>query len=204
VDARREKEQILDADLEVDRSTYGCEVTYESRVVTSESELDRVNGIDEIEANQENKQCRRSSLLGLRPISGYPFLNVSVTPDWIPLFTFMLDDNTNATTFDVGNSTDNNSTRLKNSSFSVGTCTLCLEGQRPEFPDKEIMDAQGLDTGWSCDEMDAWIPVIFSDPDLVNMDRAELHSCKSYRKYFGRICGCPSWHNCTKNAKIVP
>jgi hypothetical protein len=195
----REKEQKLNADLNIDHSTYGCEVTYDSRMVVSENDLDRINGVDEMDLHQEDKQCQRPSLLGSRPISGYPLFNVSATSDWTPLFAFMLDDNAN--TSSAGNGT----TAMNSSSASARSCTLCRGGRRPKFPEKKIMDAEGLETDWSCDEMDAWIPIMFSDPDLVNVDRTKVHSCKSYRKYFGRICGCPSRHKKhKKHAKKLP
>ena len=202
----REKEQKLNADLKTDHSTYGCEVTYDSRMVGSESDLDRMNRVNEIDIHREDKQCQQPSSLGSRPISGYPLFNVSTISDWTPLFTFMLDDDTNTSSVSVGENAGYNGTAMNSSSAVARSCTLCRGGRKPKYPEKKIMDTEGIETGWTCDEMDAWIPIMFSDPDLVNVDRTKVHSCKSYRKYFGRICGCPSRHKKQhkKHAKTLP
>ena len=71
------------------------------------------------------------------------------------------------------------------------SCSLCFGGGKPSTPQKTLEEGYS-DTEWTCDEMDAYIPLMFSDPDLLYLDRAGLPSCRDFRNTFGAMCGCPS------------
>merc|ERR1719491_840448 len=99
----------------------------------------------------------------------------------------------NSTSYDIDIDNSTNFTNIPTSSNSpkLESCTLCQRGA-PKLPSKELVgyESNGADTGWKCDEMDAFIPIMFSNPELVYLDRDRLPPCKNFQKYFGPMCGC--------------
>jgi len=64
-------------------------------------------------------------------------------------------------------------------------CRLCPGGQRPTQPDKIVTGFS-----WTCDELDAAIPVLYTHPELLYFSIDDIPPCKNYSS-FGKLCGCP-------------
>ena len=77
-------------------------------------------------------------------------------------------------------------------------CHLCPDGQRPTRPDIVI---QGF--SWTCDELDAAIPVLYSHPELLFFSSYDVPPCEKYRASFGELCGCPVASSTRFDAKAV-
>ena len=69
-------------------------------------------------------------------------------------------------------------------------CTLCWDGSRPTRPDVVI---QGF--SWTCNELDAALPILFTRPDLLFLSAKDIAQCQEYQKSFGGMCGCPALPN---------
>lgn len=183
----------LESGEDPDISAYGCEVSYNSS--ERQSLLDRDGmGDEHIGMAKENTRCNKPTKLGSRPFNDYPFSsNAGLLSSWPSLYQYTRKPTSNSTSYDISIETSTNFTNIPTSTNSsqLQSCTLCKMGA-PKFPFKEIVgyESNGADTGWKCDEMDAFIPIMFSNPELVYLDRDRLPPCKNFQKYFGPMCGC--------------
>jgi len=62
-------------------------------------------------------------------------------------------------------------------------CHLCPNGQRPTHPDTVI---DGF--SWTCDELDAAIPVLYTEPELLFFSSFDVPPCEDYNSAFGNMC----------------
>ena len=96
----------------------------------------------------------------------------------------------NSTTSSTKDSTtsrsSNDGTALTESNAGTN-CHLCPNGQRPTRPDAIV---KGF--SWTCDELDAAIPVLYTQPQLLFFSATDVAPCEDYRASFGEICGCPA------------
>ncbi len=177
-----------------DLSAYGCEVAYESMTMDAQTRLDRVGQINGAKMrNEEGQQCRQPSVSGPRPLSEYQYSNASHLSSWPSLLKF-IDPLLNETDSfaDIRSKTNlsrfekSNQSTFKNTSapmLPLQSCTLCEGGYKPGLPNKEIVgyESDGAETGWNCDEMDAFVPLMFSNPALVFMDKDGLPPCRDFQ-----------------------
>ncbi len=160
----------------------GCEVGYDRRRVSFD--LERVS---------PNEQCQATELSN-RPINRFES-TVATRQDWPSLSQLVKRwDQSRVST----EPESKNSSEVQVSTKSVGPnqkkqsqkdCHLCDNGERPANPDTLIPRFT-----WTCDELDAAIPVLYSsNPELLYFSPSDVPPCKDYVSAFGKLC-------CTKDS----
>jgi len=66
-------------------------------------------------------------------------------------------------------------------------CRLCVGGQRPTQRDTIVPGG----FSWTCDELDAALPVLFTEPWLLLIPKRDVATCEKYQSAFAELCGCP-------------
>ncbi len=172
---------------------YGCEMGYDSYAVGKETYLERLSPTSS-DDNLEEAQCQKPSYSGQRAASAF-LIQSQKLYTWPTLVKYGIQFQNKSKSF------LNSSSVISPKEQITEDCTLCRDGSKPNLPKKEIegYESDGAETGWTCDEMDAFIPIMFSNPGLVYMNRDVIPPCSRFRDYFGRMCGCPNnGHNTTE------
>jgi hypothetical protein len=74
---------------------------------------------------------------------------------------------------------------MKKSQIKNENCTLCWDGSRPTKSDITIPGFS-----WTCDELDAAMPILFTRPELLFLSPRDVAPCRKYQESFGKMCGC--------------
>lgn len=161
----------------------GCEVGYDRRQVSFD--LERLN---------PNEQCQATEL-SRRPINSFES-TVATRQEWPSLS--QLVKRWDQSRVSIEPESKNNSSEVQLSSKAAAQnpekqsfqkdCHLCGNGERPANPDTLIPGFS-----WTCDELDAAIPVLYSKPELLYFSPSAVPPCEVYVSAFGKLC-------CTKNS----
>lgn len=151
----------------------GCEVSYDRKQVSINMERLKLN-----------EQCQAAEA-SKRPINIFDS-TVGTRQEWSSLA--QLVNRWKQSRMPVEPST--NSTKPSSISKAKSTqstlqedCRLCPNGRRPTHPDTVI---EGFT--WTCDELDAAIPVLYTEPELLFFSIFDVPQCKDYQSAFGNIC----------------
>ena len=154
---------------------------YDRSEVLVDTNFDRYDG--------NGSQCL-AAISSKRPADKYPVLDLDFE-EWPSLVSLLRswkkkkakttkegpEDTKSTTTQSV---TANKDSRNRN-------CTLCIDGSLPTNPH---MLVPGF--SWTCNELDAAVPVLFSHPELLFLSANDVASCKEYQDSYGKLCGCPA------------
>ena len=192
--------RLLSNDEDSSLGSMGCEMSYDRAEVADETNLDRVHPNEECEvADELSKQSRFDSLTGATNLQSWPSL-LRLVIMWNQVSDDLTELEVNSTTSsskDISVQPDTSSLSETAQPNDKG-CHLCLNGQRPTRPDIVI---QGF--SWTCDELDAAIPVLYSHPELLFFSSYDVPPCEKYRASFGELCGCPVASSTRLDAKAV-
>jgi len=168
----------------------GCDMSYDRAEVSVATDLDRLQTSEEhceAAANSERSFNRFDELI----------TNVQKWPSLLRLVNTWKSSNKqtevrNSTISKPENSTISKPEDVKaqdtSSTFTLNeNCHLCPNGEPPTRPDVIVKG-----TSWTCDELDAAIPIMYTKPELLFFSKADVPSCEKYRASFGEICGCPN------------
>jgi len=158
---------------------FGCEMGYDRSEVSLETDFDRVDGTGE--------QCQ-DAVASSRPTDKYSVLDLDFRA-W-PSLVSLLRSWKKKSKSNEASGNDTNSSKVlineaKNSQSRNETCTLCWDGSRPTKADATIPGFS-----WTCDELDAAMPILFTQPDLLLLSSRDVAPCRKYRESFGKTCGC--------------
>ena len=159
----------------------GCEMSYDRSEVTLETDYDRI---------VTDEQCQ-AAIDSARPMDKYSVLDLNFR-SWPSLVSLLR--SWRKASKSSRNNEMNSTLAPKNINNGVkkrgDVCTLCWDGSRPTKPDVVI---QGF--SWTCNELDAALPILFTRPDLLFLSAKDIAQCKEYQKSFGEMCGCPALLN---------
>jgi len=143
----------------------GCEVSYDRKQVPFDMERVKLNEL--CQATEASK----------RPISIFDS-TVDTRQEWPSLAQLVnrwkqsrmpVEPSTNLTT-------PSSITKAKSTQATLQEdCRLCPNGQRPTHPDTVI---EGF--SWTCDELDAAIPVLYTEPELLFFSIFDVPKCEDY------------------------
>ncbi|KAL7452840.1 hypothetical protein ACHAWC_007341 [Mediolabrus comicus] len=158
----------------------GCEVGYDRRQVSFD--LERLS---------PNEQCQGSEL-SRRPINRFES-TVVTRQEWPSLSQLVKRwDQSRVSTEPETNSSEVSTKSVvpnqKKQSFQKDVCHLCDSGKIPANPDALIPGFT-----WTCDELDAAIPVLYQNPELLYFSPSAVPPCEDYVSAFGTLC-------CTKDS----
>ena len=145
-------------------SSLGCEMSYDRDLV--DQNLER---LEPTEQCRKQRTYKRPSTVELEH---WPAL-VQLINTW----TGKEDKSTNVTSA-IGEK-DEYSNRDEN-------CRLCVGGQRPTQRDTMITGFS-----WTCDELDAALPILYTEPWLLLIPQRDVATCEKYQSAFADLCGCP-------------
>ena len=151
----------------------GCEVSYDRKQVPFD-----------MERLQPTEQCQAAET-SRRPVNAFDS-TVDTRQEWPSLS--QLVDRWKQSRMSVEPSI--NSTKPSSAANAESTqstlqedCHLCPNGQRPTHPDTVI---DGF--SWTCDELDAAIPVLYTEPELLFFSSFDVPLCEDYNSAFGNMC----------------
>ena len=177
------KEGSSDDDPTSSLDSIGCEMRYDRAGVAVATDLDRLKSSEEhceVAVNSERSINRFDELVS----------NVQKWPSLLRLVNTWKSSNKkteprNSTIFKPEN------VRAQDASSTTSTlnenCHLCPNGEPPTRPDVIVKG-----TSWTCDELDAAIPIMYTEPELLFFSKSDVPPCEKYRASFGEICGCPT------------
>jgi len=178
----------------------GCEMGYDRAEVAASANLDRLNPNEECQAPADEFSSR--SFDSFEPLTAS---GLKVWPSLMQLVNtwkqkvVSAESTTELTNSTVGSSPRNNtlppSASGSNTMSKVEDCCLCPNGQRPTRPETIVTGFS-----WTCDELDAAIPVLHTRPELLLLSASDVAPCDDYRTSFGELCGCPAEAGQPENA----
>ena len=151
----------------------GCEVSYGRKQVSFE-----------LERLQPSEQCQAAEMSS-RPTNRFD-ATVNTRQEWPSLSQLVTRWKRSRISVDPNdNSTRPSSVTSAKSSQSTlqKDCHLCPNGERPTHPDIMI---EGF--SWTCDELDAAIPVLYTEPELLFFSPFDVPPCEDYNAAFGKLC----------------
>lgn len=164
-----------------DTSVHGCEVGYNSSLV--DKNMNRYYQSSEDSKSTSNGGiCQNALPFGswnARTIQSYPTYSNATRSSW-PSLQISIEGPQNIT---EGEQSNNNTLYSSN-------CSLCLDGSRPLHPNVSLEEYFDFGDETTCDFVDAWIGVLFSDPELVGYSWEEVPNCSEYYDKYGELCGC--------------
>jgi len=164
----------------------GCEMSYDRGEVATETDLGRLHPSEECQAAESSKR----SVHSFEPLSA---------DSWPSLFQLVNNWKQSMSTESINFTTTSNSGDVvpvtESNTPLDEVCHLCPNGQRPTRPDAIV---EGF--SWTCDELDAAIPVIYTQPQLLFFSSNDVAPCKDYHASFGEMCGCPKSEDKPANA----
>lgn len=157
----------------------GCEVSYDRNQVSFD--MERLQPNDQCQAAEASKRPVKTFDSTVDTRQKWPSL-VQLIESWkqsrIPV-----DPKTNSTK-------PSSITQAKSTQSTLQEdCQLCSNGQRPTHPNTVI---EGY--SWTCDELDAAIPVLYTEPELLFFSIFDVPPCEQYNSAFGNLC-CSSTNN---------
>lgn len=161
----------------------GCEMSYDRTEVPVATDLDRLKSSDE--------QCE-AAVNSERLFNRFDELvtNIEKWPSLLRLVNTWKSSNKQT---ELRNSTISKpeDPKAQDASSTTSTlnenCHLCPNGEPLTRPDIIVKG-----TSWTCDELDAAIPIMYTKPELLFFSKADVPPCEKYRASFGEICGCPN------------
>ncbi|KAL7533217.1 hypothetical protein ACHAWF_004387, partial [Thalassiosira exigua] len=154
----------------------GCEMSYDRVEVAAGSDLERLRP-DEV--------CQAAEASG-RPATSFEtrYADLKTWPSLLQLVNKWKQGGIKAVT-GLYNSTSSATASSPSQSIVPRdeNCHLCPNGRRPSRPDAVI---EGFD--WTCDELDAALPVLYTRPELLYFSASDVAPCESYRSSFGALC----------------
>jgi len=170
----------------------GCEMSYDRAEVAAGTDQGRLH---------PNEECQAAEL-SIRSVSSFESLTATDLQTWPSLLQLVKSwkesmrreptKSINSTTSSLKDSTTSRSSKdgielTESNAITNEGCHLCPNGQRPTRPDAIV---KGF--SWTCDELDAAIPVLYTQPQLLFFSATDIAPCEDYRASFGEICGCPA------------
>ena len=151
----------------------GCEVSYDRKQVS----LD-------MERLSPNEQCQPAEK-SVRPITLFDS-TVNNRQEWQSLSELVerWKQSRMPVDEDINSKTSNSKPNTKSIQSPLQKdCHLCPNGQRPAQPDSVITGYS-----WTCDELDAAIPVLYTEPELLYISSSDVPPCEDYSSAFGSLC----------------
>ena len=188
------QQQQNGSDSSSNLDSIGCEMSYDRAQVTTN--LDRLQPNQQCQVSVNLKRAFHSfdSLVDLANLQSWPSL-FKLVNTWKKSMTARDDEQATAA---LNNATTNSSyvgaaaQDISSPSTAINVpnekCQgLCPNGLRPTKPGVIV---NGF--SWTCDELDAAIPVLYTHPSLLYFNRYDIPPCEKYYESFGEICGCPT------------
>ena len=151
----------------------GCEISYDRKEVSFD-----------MERLQPNEQCQAAKA-STRPVGIFDS-TVDTRQEWPSLMKLVQSWKQSRMSVEPSSNSSKPISSIKTKSTQSilqEDCQLCPNGRRPNHPNAIIKGYS-----WTCDELDAAIPVLYTEPELLFFSTFDVPPCEEYNSAFGSIC----------------